>query len=316
MTSNFLIIGNDEYIRQSELDKIKNKFLALSESELNYSSHGPDDVDGIMDSLGTMPFLAEKRVVHIKKAEDLAEDFIETLSSYLENPTESSVLILTAEASFKKTKGYHKLSKLLEEVRADKPKPVKLKGWIRSFYSKEGIDISPRAVDLIIELKGDDTQSIKMELEKLAAFSGGERIEALHVEELVGRSVTETVFKIGDAINAGNSGRVFKVLNDLYDQKKQPPEIIGYLGWYIRVVQKISLLLGKGIGFDGIAGELGYSPAYTRRLTSQAKKYPSSQIKRWVKLLLEADRNIKTGRTEAKLALETLLVGLLKTTES
>ena len=313
MAENYLIIGDDEYIRDSEANKIKNKFLSASEIDLNYSYHTPDDIDSIMDALGTMPFLADKRVIHIKETENISDRFAETITSYLENPSETSVLVMSSEASFKKSKHYRKLVKLVQEIKADKPDPAKIKGWIRAFYKKEGIDISPRAVELIVELKGTDTQGIKIELDKLAGFSAGARIEAEHVEELVGRSVTETVFKLVDAINARDTEWTFRVLNDLYDQKKQAPEIIGYLGWYIRIMQKINLLSGKGIGPGELASELGYSPAYTRRLAGQVKKYPVDRVERWISLLLKTDQDIKTGRKQALLALDTLIVELLKT---
>ncbi|MFC1548366.1 DNA polymerase III subunit delta [Candidatus Omnitrophota bacterium] len=312
MANNYLIIGDDEYIRESEVNKIKNKFLSSSETELNYSVHAPNDIDGIMDSLGTMPFIADKRVILVKDAEELSEESSNTISSYLENPTGTSVLIISSGGSFKKSKQYKKLSKLVSEIEADKPTPEKMKNWVRSYFKKEGIEISPRAVNLIVELKGTDTPGVKMELDKLASFSGGERIEVEHVEQIVGRSVTETVFKLVDAINAGDGKWVFRIINDLYDQKKQPPEIIGYLGWYIRIMQKIRLLSERGMEPGGLASELGYSPAYARRLVGQSKKYPVKRIERWVSLLLETDRDIKTGRKEASVALEMLIASLLE----
>ena len=303
MSHNYLIIGDDEYIRETETARIRDKYLKPAEVELNYSVHAPDDIDGIMNSLGTMPFLADKRVVLMRGAEALSEASVETISKYLENPSGSGVLVLTAEGSFKKSKEYRKISKLLQEIDAANPDPARIKSWIRTFFKKENIEISPEAVDLIAELKGTDTAAVKMELEKLASFAGGKRIEAAHVEELVGRSVQETVFKLVDAINARDGGWAFRIINDLYDQKKQTPEIIGYLGWYIRIMQKITLLSARGIGQQNMASELGYSPAYVRRLTDQAKKYPVKRIEQWTSLLLDTDRDIKTGRKEATVAL-------------
>ena len=308
---NYLIIGDDEYIRESEVKKIREKFLSSGEVDLNYSVYGSDDVGGIMGSVETLPFLAEKRVVLVKEAHELSGEAADAVLSYLEKPLETSILVLVSSNSLKKAKYYRKLSGLVKVVKADKPTPAIIKKWIRDFFKKEGLEISSAAVELIAELKGTDTTAVKTELDKLLSFSGGEGIETRHVEQLVGRSVTETVFKLVDAINARDAEWTFRVLNDLYDQKKQPHEIIGYLGWYMRIMQKIVLLSGRGTSFDGVAGELGYSPGYTRRLANQAKKYPVSRIKRWVSLLLETDLDIKTGRRQPRLAIETLLVEFL-----
>ncbi|RKY41164.1 MAG: DNA polymerase III subunit delta [Candidatus Makaraimicrobium thalassicum] len=312
MNENYLIIGDDDYLRETEENRIKERFFPSGGGDLDHSVCSPDDIDTIMDSLGTIPFLAGKRVVLVREAQGLFERFADTILSYLEKPSETSVLILSTAGSFGKSKYYRRLSGLVKIVKADKPAPSTIKSWVRAFFKKEGIRISPEAVELIVELKGTDTFGIKAELDKLICFSGGEKIEAGHVEQLVGRSMKETVFKLVDAINAGDAGWAFEILNDLYDQKKHPHEIIGYLGWYMRIMQKIALLSGRGAGPEGIAAGLGYSPAYTRRLLGQAKKYSVGRIDRWVSLLLETDRDIKTGRKQPALALEMLLASFLQ----
>ncbi len=310
---NYLIIGDDEYMREAEAGRIRDKFLSSGEVELNYSAHRPDDIEGIMDSLGTMPFLAERRVVLVKDAHGLSDGAAETVLSYLTDPSGTSVLVLSSDGSFKKKKKkyYGRLSGLVDIIPADKPTPSTIKKWIRNFFKKEGVEITPGAVDLIVELRGSDAAGVRAELEKLVCFSGGESIEAAHVEQLVGRSVKDDVFKLVDAVNTRDAGWAFRVLRDLCDRKKQPHEIIGYLSWYTRIMQKIALLSGRGIGPEGISAELGYNPGYTRRLVGQSKKYPVSRITRWVSLLLEADREIKKGLKPPQLALEMLLVNLL-----
>jgi len=310
---NYLIIGNDSYTRETEAEKIRKRSLSSGEVDLNYSAHKVEDIEEAMDSLGTMPFLAEKRVVLIKEDNGFSDEFTEAILSYLARPMETSVLVLSTGSSFKKNKNYHKLAGLVNEIKADKPDPVTIKGWIRDFFKKEGIEISPKAVELIVELKGSDAIAVKGELEKLVCFSGGEKIENTHVEQLVGRSVTEDVFKLVDAVNARDTKWAFRVLNDLYDQKKQPYEIIGYLAWYIRGIQKVVLLSGRGSGPEGIVAELGFHPWQAKKFLYQAKKYPVNRINRWTSLLLETDRDIKTGRKRSPLALEMLLVSLLNT---
>ncbi len=308
---NYLIIGDDEYIRDDRTAKIRERFLSPDEVELNYSAHDPENIDAIMDSLGTMPFIAEKRVVLVREAQRVAERSMETILSYLEKPSATSVLVLSSDGSFKKNKFYRKLSSKVKVVDANTPDKAAIRKFISSFLKEKGIEITREAADLILELKGEDLAGIKTELEKLAGYSGGGKIEAVHVEELVGRSVSETVFKLVDAINSRDADWAFRILNDLYGQKKQAPEIIGYLGWYLRMMQKIALVSSRGGGTSAIAAETGYSPAYVKRLLGQSKKYPVKRIDRWVWLLFEADREIKTGLKEPELALETLLVRFL-----
>ena len=311
-TSNYLIVGEDPYIRGREEERLRDKFLSLQEVDLNYSVHAPDDMDRIMDSLGTMPFLSDRRVVLVKGAEVMSDPSLKSMLAYLEKPALTSVLVLSADSSFRKNKSFSKFSSLTEVIKADTPDETTMKKWIRSFFKKENVDISQGAVDLILELKGTDVQGVKVELEKLLAFSSGERILEEHVGKLIGRSVTETVFKLVDAINSKDSGWSLRILEDLYDQKKPPQEIIGYLSWYTRIVQKIKLLASRGVDPSRMAGELGYSPAYTRRLEDQSRKISRKRLKKWLDLLVSSDRDLKTtSGKKPPLVMEMLVVGMI-----
>jgi DNA polymerase III subunit delta len=308
MAENYLIIGSDPYVRTQEEKKLRDKFLASGEIDLNYSVCAPEDGERIMDSLGTMPFLADKRVVLVRSSQEIPASFISVIEAYLEKPSETSVLILSCDGSFAKKAEYRALSKKMTTISADRPTPQKLRSGIMTFFKKENVEISPRAVELILELKGDDPLLIKAELEKLAAYSRGEKIDVKDVEELVGRSVTETVFKLVDAINAKNSKWALRVMKDLGDPKKEAPKIIGYLAGHIRVIQKIKLLSMKGAGINEMVAAVGKRAYFAE---PQARKLSVKNIDKWVCLLLEADTDIKRGRKEPSLVLEMLLTRLV-----
>ena len=312
MPKTYLIVGDDPFIKEREETRLRDKFLKPGELELNYSVHRPDEVERIMDSAGTLPFLAERRVVLVRDIQEMPDAGAEAVLSYLEKKTDGkNVLIFSADNPFRKTKRFRRLSGLAEVVKADRPDEATVKKWIRSFFKREGIEITPQAVNLLVELKGTDTAGVKAELEKLFSFSGGERIEESHVEDLVGRSVTETVFKLVDAINSKDTAWALRILEDLYDQKKKHQDIVGYLAWHIRMVQKVKYLSGKGFSSQAIAGELGYKPGFVKRLEAQSRKYTPERTAAWLASLLEADRIIKTSRFKPDLAMEMLVVGLI-----
>ena len=317
MAENFLIGGDDKFVAEKEIKKIRDKFLSPDEVELNYSVYSAGDIEKIMDSLGTMPFIGEKRVVLVKDAQQLTDSSAETLISYLESPSETSVLVLYSDGSFPDKKNFKKIAKLLQSVDATAPDAPKMKSGIRAFFKKHGVEISPRAVDLIVELKGSDMRGVKMELEKLLGFSDGQRIEAEDVENLVGRSVSEAIFRLVEALNARNSKRAFHVLNDLYGQIKRPEneiiKTIGYLAGYMRSIQKVVLLIGRGIGPEGIASQLGGPAWRVKKTVEQSRKYPPERIRKWLTYMLDADRDIKRGFKPAPIAMEMLIVTLLKT---
>lgn len=307
MPENFLIIGNDEYIKEQETVKIKRKFLAEEEDVLNYSVHESPDFKGFTDSLGTMPFISDKRVVVLKDPKDLPSEMMDALEKYLAAPLGSTILIIQSEETFERSKFYKKISSALTVVRAGKPTPVSMRKKIKSFFIRNDVNISDHAVNLIVELKGDDTAGIKSELEKLLAFSNGEEVTVNDVENLVGRSVTETVFKLVDAINDNDISKAYLILNDMYDQKKNSVEVIGYLGWYVKMLKSIKYLSHRGMGINEIASELGRSPGHAKRLSSQASRWSDEKLHSWSKLLFNTDRDIKKGLKNQSLAMDVLI---------
>ncbi len=315
MNNNFLIIGDDAFIRETEVRKIKERFLPRADSELDFSTHGPGEIEEIMDSLGTLPFSAGKRVVLVKEFHHFPEGYYQPVLSYIKTPLPTNVLILESDGSFRDSAQYKEISKVMEEIKTDVPKPLKLREWIYSFLKKANIPISNEAVELILELKGTDTIGVKTELEKLAVFSGGEKIERGHVEALIGKSANEEIYDLVNALDSGQAKSAVHILEDLYGQKRKPHEIIGYLSWHIRTIQQIKALTMEGKGPNDISRELRYHPWRAKKLVDQASRYSLRRVDKWIALLFKADTDIKQGKVDPELAMEMLLVDLLKDKE-
>ncbi|MDD4957638.1 MAG: DNA polymerase III subunit delta [Candidatus Omnitrophica bacterium] len=311
MADNYLIIGDDVYIRDREREKIRDKYLSGGDKELNYSVFGPGDMENISDALGTMPFLSDRRVIAVKEAQDLSQESWDIIASYLAKPHESSILILVVNAAFSSNKNYRKIEKHINLIKAGTPDKETMKSWIRGFFRKEGMEILPSAVDLMLELKGTEASDIKNELEKLVCYVGERKeISAEDVETVVGRSVSEDIFQLVDAINRKDAGRIFRVVNDLYDKKRRPEEIIGYVAWYARTIQRVFLLKSKGVGTEGIARDMGRPVWQIKRVVNDLAKYSEGKIRKWVEMIFAADIDIKTGVIPADMAVERLLIGL------
>ncbi|MDD3089443.1 MAG: DNA polymerase III subunit delta, partial [Candidatus Omnitrophica bacterium] len=248
------------------------------------------------------------RDIHLSEASSL-----KTISEYLSAPTDTGILIMTADGAFVKTSPYREIAGKTTEIKVDVPRGAELKQRIRAFLKREQVSIDDDAVELIIELKGNDPAGIRIELEKLAVFGKGERVTAQDVRRLVGRSITEEVFALVDSIEANDAGKVYRVLEDQRDARKQPVETIGYLSWHIKGIQKALKLAGEGRATeDALAAEMKCKPWAARKILARAKKYDIARVDKWLRTLLEADTAIKTGKYDGKLALELMVVNLMK----
>jgi DNA polymerase-3 subunit delta len=309
----YLIAGNDEHIKNVNLQKIKKKYLPGGEDSINYSIYGPEEIDRIMDSIQTLPVFSDTKITVVKNINECEDKALESIIKYIQNsPPNGNVLVMTASADFTRTKAWKKMLKLSKVLKADRPAPIKIKKMINAYFRKEGVNISSDAVDLIVELKGDDTAGIKKELEKLLSYSGGDDIEESHVEQLVGRNIKETVFNIIKALNKRDPEWLYTIINDLYERREPPVRIIGYIGWHVRMMQKIVFLKERGLPPEAMASELKYKVGYVKRLCYQAREYPAERILTWNKALVEADNAMKRSYMPPELALDVLLAKLMK----
>ncbi|MGB3056527.1 MAG: hypothetical protein WBC16_00005, partial [Candidatus Omnitrophota bacterium] len=138
MKNNYLIIGDDQYLREREETKIKESFLSPEEIDLNYSVYEAPQIDNILDSLNTVPFMGEKRVVLVKDAHQLSPEALQSIISYMEKPSPVNVLVLSSAGPLTDNKAYQKLSSLVKTIKADKPDPATVKKWIQAFFKNEG----------------------------------------------------------------------------------------------------------------------------------------------------------------------------------
>lgn len=310
MAQNYLIVGNDEYLKGREVARIKADQQSSKDEKADCTSFSGGEIESIMADAGTMPFLSPKRVIVVNDISELDQNGAKTLLSYLKNPSESTVLIMTAPGSYKKKKDFKKLKEFTDVINVQTPKGYHLEKRIRSYFKKHSLAISSGAVKLMVELKGEDSAAVKNASDKLISYSNGKTIETGDVDKLIGRSVTESVFKLVDALDIKDKKRAFNVLRDLYAEGKRSYEIIGTLVWHLRIMKRIVFLEMKGKSENFIAKDLGYSRGYVRRLMGKARKYTPERISLWQNALLEADLNSKTG-TSQEVAMDMLLIKLI-----
>ncbi len=310
MAQNYIIVGSDEYLKRRQVARIKADQQSSKEEGADCTSFSGAEIEAIMADAGTMPFLSSKRVIVVEDLSELDQKGAKTLLNYLKDPSESTVLIMTAPASYKKKKDFKKLKEFSEVINIETPKGYQLEKRIRSYFKKHSLDVSNGAVKLIVQLKGEDSAAVKNALDKLISYSSGKKIEADDVDKLIGRSVTESVFKLVDAIDIKDKKHAFNVLRDLYAEGKTSYEIIGTLIWHLRLMKRILLLELKGKSENFIAKDLGYSRGYIRRLMGKARKYNPERITFWQRALLEADLSSKTG-TSQEVAMDMLLIELM-----
>ena len=135
---------------------------------------------------------------------------------------------------------------------------------------------------------------LDQELNKLSAAVGGiSRIEAADVDQLVGSSRTEDVWKIFDLIGSGRVGGALDMVNRLLDQGEDPLRLLGAFGYQLRRLAQAARLTTQGTSIGQALEQVGVWPSARRGAEQQMRQLGRRRLDSLYDWLLQADAGIK-----------------------
>lgn len=200
----------------------------------------------IVDILNTRPFLGSRRLVVVENIQELVKKDMQRLEAYVSNPSDCAVLLLLHKGS--PAKGQFK-----DFVKKVKSIPLDLRSqdfplWIKEKLQKEGLTITDTAIEYLLGLVGPDAGLISSEIEKFALL-GSRRIDIADIAGVVSGSGAYGVFDLGNAIEAKNSDKAFRIVRRLLETT-EPYGLLGALNWHY--ARKASTDKGRGKYYNRI----------------------------------------------------------------
>jgi DNA polymerase-3 subunit delta len=327
----YILIGEDSFSIRQALKEIKE---GLGDASL--LSANTTTLDGQQLTLNqlraaceTTPFLAEKRLIIVpellqryeararagrgkkKAAGNDQEDELKAIAAYIPQMSDSAVLVLTDS-------GISTGNSLLKGV-ADRAvirsfpllRGKKLQQWIQQHLKRQGDRASPQAIDLLARLIGGNLWTMASEIEKLALFATGRRIEEEDVRLVVSQGQETNVFAMVDAILELKARIAQQLLQQLLQKGAAPVYLMVMLSRQIQMIVRARELRDQGKSDVEIQTRLGLASEFALRKTlEQAARYRLERLKGIYHRLLETDLSVKTGRRDGELALTILIAEL------
>jgi len=310
----YVIAGKDDSLVSSQCQELLDVLLEPSQraTGLFDAEAVSVSVSDVLDELRTAPFLTGKRVVRIKGADEFISKNRPLLEKYFDNPCPTGRLILTVRTWDSRTKLAKKLPKVGKLINAAPPSrrdlPYRLMEYAKDAHDKK---LNLATAIFLIELSGDGLTHLYSEIDKLALYAGDKKIIAQkHVESLAGHNRLFSAFAVIDAIIAGNAGVAIERLRGMFAADKSTEyTVVGAFAYHIRKMFDAKILLDKGVQQRQIEIRLriwGNTNAFFAHLRQMSLK----QIGKYLQQLGETDYEIKTGQTQAKVAMEQLVLKL------
>ncbi len=296
----YFLEGEESYFIEQISDYILDNILSEEEKGFNQAIlYGKDlTIDLILTAARRFPMMAEKQVVAIREAQNIKN--IEELSSYVEKPLVSTILVISY-----KYKNLDKRKKLYKAVQKSgvyfESKPLydnQVPIWITKYLQAKNYGIDPRAAQLIADNVGSDLQRIVNDLEKVTiSLVPGTSIMLQDVEKNIGISKDFNSFELQSALGKKDILKANRIINYFIDNEKLHPLnlIIGMLTNFFR-----KLLLYHSVENKSntalIAQKIGVTPYFLNDYITAARNYDLGKVVDIIAIMREYDMRSKGAR--------------------
>jgi DNA polymerase-3 subunit delta len=218
--------GEEPYFIDKVIDYAEHKILNESEASFNLTVFYGKDADwtAVVNACRRYPMFAERQVVLLKEGQQMKD--IEKLEGYVTKPLSSTVFIVAFKD--KKIDGRTNFSKVLKKngelLQTKKLYENQLPDWTRSMVASKGFDITPQALQLLIDNIGNDLSRLENEVDKVVINLGSVKtIDENDIEKYVGISKEFNAFELQAAIAKKDLAKAIRIIQYFQHNPKAAP---------------------------------------------------------------------------------------------
>ncbi|WP_310381037.1 DNA polymerase III subunit delta [Flavobacterium sp.] len=289
----YFLMGEESYYIDKLSDYMEQNILSEEEKGFNQTVlYGRDvSIEDIVSSAKRYPMMAERQVLIVKEAQDLART-IDKLENYVENPMPSTVLVFCYK--YKTLDKRKKLPKLLAKAgvlyESKKLYENQVGDWIKRVLSGKNYSIEPKATAMLVEFLGTDLSKINNELEKLQIIlPKGSTITPMHIEENIGFSKDFNVFELRKAIGERNQLKAYTIADNFAQNPKDNPMVMTtglVFGFFIQLLKYHGL---KDKNPKNVAAVIGVNPFFLKEYDVALRNYSMKKVSQIVSSLRDVD---------------------------
>jgi DNA polymerase-3 subunit delta len=218
--------GDESYFIDKLIDYAEHKVLNESEAGFNLTVFYGKDADwtAVVNACRRYPMFAERQVVLLKEAQHMKD--IEKLEGYINKPLSSTLLVVAFKD--KKIDGRTNFAKLIKKngelFQTRKLFENQLPDWTKDMIRSKGLDITPQALQLLIDNIGNDLSRLENEVEKVwINMAHTKTIDENAIEKYVGISKEFNAFELQAAIGKKDLAKAIRIIQYFQANPKAGP---------------------------------------------------------------------------------------------
>lgn len=296
-------IAKDLLMKQLEFDTSDLGFAYFDMSEADYHQV---DLD-----LVSLPFFSDEKVVILDYFADLTtdkkryltDDELKQFEAYLENPVETTRLIILAPG---KLDSKRRLVKLLKRdglvLEANPLKEMELKNHFQNEVRRLGLRMDPDVFHYLMVKSNFDFAEVSKNLVFLQSYRGQNEISLADIDVAIPKTLQDNIFDLTQLVLQTKMDEASHLVRDLRLQGEDEIKLIAIMLTQFRTYLQVQILHEQGRGEQQIVTALSdlsgrkINPYQVKYALRDSRNLSVGFLKKIVKLLIETDYQIKTGQ--------------------
>lgn len=320
----YLFYGREYYLIENAIKVFKSTLnQGMIDFNLDIIDGKETNLDQVISSIETLPFMDDKKVVIIKDFEILKgkkKNFTESdekyLLDHLDNIPDTTVLVFAVYGDVDKRKNLvKKIDKKGIVLNCDKLPDMDLFKWVKKKFESNNVLIDNPQIMYFIEQEGYRDKSsektlsdLENEINKISSFVGKQnKVTNSIIDKLSQKKVENDIFKLIDYIGEKNSNDAMRILNDMIQEGESVLGIFAMIAKQFKVVMQVRHLQKQGHTSKTISERLKIHPFVVGKSLKQAGNFSDETIIEMLNYILESDYKIKNGLIRDTLATEILV---------
>ena len=310
----YLFYGPDEFRLEKTLDRIREVTIPESARDFNLEIlyGGETEPGDLIIRAQTVPFLAQSRLIIVRRTEDFRADALNRFLPYLESPVESTCLIFISSKTDFKRKFYKRVKASGRAVNFKELKESQIVPWIKKTARELDLDIDAQGCIYLQQIVGNKLRDLHAELEKLGLRYGKSVVGVDQVKELAIHSRIYSIFELMNRFSVKDGPGSLRVLDRYLEEEDKmdaPLRIMGMLNRQIRLLWQAKSIVAGGGKTRDVAGNLNLPHFAAGDFVKQSRHWTMKELEKGLKALYQADGLLKSG-SRSRPVLESLILSL------
>jgi DNA polymerase III subunit delta len=258
----YLFIGPEAYQRERCRNALIERALSEDQREQGLSRFDLDETDlaVVLDDARSFSLFATERLIWVTAAEGALPRTRSSASEYdgddetrkkapesgiaelIANPTPGVVVVFDCsryefdgddKAKLQRVQKFYGAIQAQVEFEPFTASSARI--LAQSLAREKGVQIAASELDVLVDVLGADASRIAIELEKLAIFTGGRKVTAEDIWNLVPSAKAATIFQLVAALGRGNRAAALEAIDVLVREGEYLPLALTFLATQFRL---------------------------------------------------------------------------------